>query len=122
MKHRLRPADVALPKGIFQFIGVFDKAEAEAAAALIVLALQVHSPDEWSSVTGHQVADLLRGRHEALKGSLGNPFWFPKPRLLVEAGLLTEEASDDGTQRWSPTDEFVERLSGSQYDLRADLS
>ena len=88
---RMKPSDVDLSASFPPLVGTMGKAEAEATAAVIVLALAANG-DEWRPIAWPQVRDhfahLLDQGIEPWAKLAVNPFWRP------ELGPLLREQVD----------------------------
>lgn len=92
--------------------GTLGKSELEAAASMIVRALQV-TGDTWRAVTLDEVLDAVRT--DADNGTppigplIGNPFWRPDFAGLVAAGFCSR-SGHGSTAKLALTDAAIERL------------
>jgi hypothetical protein len=83
-----KPSDVRIDA--IPFVNTFRRAEAEAAAAVLVRACVVHG-DEWAYRTGPELAAVLKADVEAklepFAALARNPFFRPSLHALVSGGF-----------------------------------
>jgi len=104
-----KPSEVRILR--FPFVGTFNRAERETAAAVLVVACQ--KIDAWAAFTLPELADVLEElpKDHVLIDALNNPFTTPDFEDLVAAGFAekTETGAYGFTQqgferlaRWAP--------------------
>jgi hypothetical protein len=106
-----KPSQVEL--GPVPLCATMGHAEAEFAAALIVLACRARG-DEWQAVTWKQVGEValadLKAEREPACLWLTNPFFRPDAHDLVKRGYARWIGSDDGISPVELTPEGIEKL------------